>query len=99
METTFYSEILKQLGGRRFLMMTGAKNLVYDNQDLSISMKIMRNAKKVTHVKIKLNSLDLYDLTFYNCGKELKIVSEINNIYCDQLQEIFEQHTGLYLTL
>ena len=46
-----YEIILQQLGGNRFVAMTGAKNLGTSNKkDLSFS--IGRNAKSVTHVHI-----------------------------------------------
>lgn len=95
----FYSEILKQLGGKRFIIMTGAKNLTYDDKSKSIAFKIMRNAKKITHVKIILNGLDLYDMIFYNCGKELKTISQVKNLYCEMIRGEFEKQTGLYTSL
>ena len=91
-------EILKQLGGNRFIMMTGAKNLSCDNT--SMSFKIMRNDAGITHVKIKLNALDLYDMTFYSIrGASFKVKAEASGIYNDMLQEVFTSHTGLYTSL
>jgi hypothetical protein len=47
-----------------------------------------------------LNGMDLYDLKFeYVHGTKVKLVKEYNNIYCDQLIDLFESATGLYLTL
>ena len=57
-------ETIKQLGGNRFLYMVGAKNLAVDKPRNELHMKIMRNAKGVSHVVIKLTSLDLYDMKF-----------------------------------
>ena len=54
--------ILQQLGGNKFIAMTGAKNLGFTNKGLQ--MKIGRNAKGVTHVIIELTSMDLYDIEF-----------------------------------
>ena len=55
--------ILAQLGGANFLLLTGAKNLTYSEN--SFSCKIMKNSKKVSHVKVVLNAMDTYDVTFY----------------------------------
>lgn len=115
MQTQHYAkdesaEILRQLGGKRFSLMTGAKNFCYSSNEKShtvLSFKIGRNSKSVNHVNITLNGLDLYDVEFLNLRLvtkptvELrkKVISEHKNIYCDQLREIFEQSTGLYTTL
>jgi hypothetical protein len=46
-------EILKQLGGNRFIAMTGASNFVRNDKDKTIAFKIGRNAKTINYVKIK----------------------------------------------
>ena len=55
-------EILNQLGGNKFRVMTGAKNFI----DLKngIRMKIGRNKTNANWMEITLNSLDLYDVAF-----------------------------------
>ena len=45
-------EILKQLGGNKFLAMTGAKNLAYD--DNSLNMKLPKNMSQANYLKITL---------------------------------------------
>lgn len=92
-DKTVAVEILKQLGGNKFIAMTGAKNMGCDNT--SMSMQIMRNSKKVTHVKIELTVMDVYIMTFYNCRKDLKIIKKCENVYNDMLIETFENETGL----
>ena len=57
-------QLLQQLGGNRFIMMVGAKNLVVDKSKNELHMKIGRNAKGVSHVRIRLSSMDLYDMEF-----------------------------------
>lgn len=96
---TIANEILMQLGGNKFLMMTGAKNLCFDEKTKSINFKIMRNSFKVTHVKIELTVFDTYTMTFFNCGKELKIIKTVNGVYNDMLQSVFTANTGLYTFL
>ena len=90
--------ILSQLGGNRFIAMTGAKNLVSGNGTLGF--KIGRNSGKCNHVRITLNSNDTYKIEFINVRKmEFKTTSEFNDVYADQLQSIFTEVTGLYTSL
>lgn len=93
--------ILNQLGGQRFVAMVGAKDMGYSSN--SISMKIMRNAKKVTHVTITYDhAKDLYNIKFSNWNArkfDFTTLKEIEGVYCDQLKEIFESNTGLYTSL
>ncbi len=89
-------ETIKQLGGNRFLYMVGAKNLAVDKPRNELHMKIMRNAKGVSHVVIKLTSLDLYDMKFLSlrAGK-VRVKATEKGVYGDQLATFFKKHTGL----
>lgn len=88
--------ILSQLGGSVFVAMTGAKNFV--GSEDGVSMKIGKNAKGVTHVKITLNAQDTYDVKYYAVrGMKLTTKAESNGIYADMLQKDFEANTGLYV--
>ena len=89
-------ETIKQLGGNRFLYMVGAKNLAVDKPRNELHMKIMRNAKGVSHVVIKLTSLDLYDMKFLSirAGK-IRVKATEKGVYGDQLATFFKKHTGL----
>lgn len=112
--TTVASVILQQLGGNKFIAMTGAKNLLA--LENGIRFTIGRNASKANRVEITYNGLDLYDIKFikhtpykikvdYNKGtvKETQektvVLKEYNDIYCDMLQELFTEYTGLYTHL
>ena len=91
--------ILDQLGGNRFAAMTGAHNFAGDNNSLQFSFK---GSRKVNKCRVVLNSMDLYDVSFYKYNSrtaDLKKVSEHNGIYCDMLQDIFTDETGLFTTL
>ena len=93
-----YEIILQQLGGNRFVAMTGAKNLGTNGKDLSFS--IGRNAKKVTHVHIKLTSMDLYDVEFINMrGAKRKVIKKVKGVYGDMLPKIFKKYTGMNVRL
>ena len=94
-----YEVILQQLGGNRFVAMTGAKNLGTSNKkDLSFS--IGRNAKNVSHVHIKLTSMDLYDVEFINMrGAKRKVIKKVKGVYGDMLPKIFKKYTGMNVRL
>ena len=94
-----YETILRQLGGNKFIAMTGAKNLgTSTKKDLSFS--IGRNAKKVTHVHIKLTSMDLYDVEFINMrGAKRKVIKKVKGVYGDMLPKIFKKYTGMNVRL
>ena len=91
--------ILKTLGGNKFRMMTGAKNLAGDEN--SLSMRIGRNSSNSIYLKITLNSMDLYDMKFCKLTRkfEEKSVTEYSDVYNDMLTEVFEKHTGMYTKL
>ena len=91
--------ILSQLGGNKFRMMTGAKNLAGDEN--SLSMRLGRNSSNSNYLKITLNSMDLYDMKFCKLTRkfEEKSVTEYSDVYNDMLTEVFEKHTGMYTKL
>ena len=93
-------QLLQQLGGNKFIMMTGAKNLAVDKAKNTLHMKIGRNAKGVNHLRIKLTGADLYDMEFLQvrAGK-VKVKAKVKGIYADQLQKMFTKHTGMYTSL
>ena len=93
------NEIYRQLGGNKFRVMTGAKNMV--SHEFALSMKIGRNKTNANFMVVELNGNDLYNVTFAKLTKmgEMKSVKEYENVYNDMLVSIFESHTGMYTTL
>ena len=96
--------ILKQLGGNKFITMTGSKNFISD--DYSLRMNLSRNDSGANRLEISLNSMDTYDLHFYRQTTsrktfETKITtkSKVEGVYNDQLQKIFTDVTKLYTRL
>lgn len=90
--------ILEQLGGSRFLAMTGAKNLA--GSEKALTFRIGKNKSKANLVKIELTAADDYTVTFYRVeGVYLKEVEQSEGIYFDQLQALFTEVTGLYTRL
>jgi len=90
-------ETLKQLGGNRFIAMTGAKNFAVGPKGMSF--KIGRNSKNVNYVRIDLKG-DLYNMEFIQmrAGK-MKVKSKEKGVYNDQLQKMFTKNTGMYTSL
>ena len=103
--------ILQQLGGNRFIAMTGASHFVSDGNTLR--MNLPRNASKANRLYITLAADDTYTMRFfyYRAGgwrvnhktmtvTETKTVErdvyKIEGVYFDQLQSIFTKQTGLY---
>lgn len=98
--------ILDQLGGNKFLVMTGVTHLLADGNTLR--MTLPKNASKANRLYITLDSTDTYTMRFfrYTPGRlnkktfawsedkteEIKLV---NGVYCDMLQEIFTAITGM----
>lgn len=104
--------ILQQLGGGRFVVMTGSRDFIaIDN---GLRMGLARNASKANRLDITLNSMDTYDMRFYRYtsarystrGGQFKMypekittVKEYTGVCFDQLQELFTNVTGLYTRL
>ena len=91
------AEMLKQLGGGRFIAMTGAKDFVVGPK--GATFKIGRNAKSISHVRIDLEN-DLYNVEFIRVrGTKITVVKYFKHIYFDQLRDLFERETGLRTSL
>jgi len=91
---TVATTILQQLGGNRFIAMTGAHNIGGGRDHLIF--RVMKNTHNVNAVRILLNGLDLYDINFYKVqGSSVTIVHHIENVYAEDLQTVFTSNTGL----
>ena len=92
--------IVNQLGGRRFMLMTGTKSFAFDSTG-GVSFKICRNKSKCNHVVIEYDySKDLYNVVFGRIhGTKYSELKRTNGCYFDMLVEMFEDYTGLYTTL
>lgn len=87
--------ILQQMGGQnRLVAFTGAYGFAYADGDVSFRIK----NRKVNYVKVKLNGKDLYDVTFGRVsGTNFKVVEQLDDVYAEDLIDIFEKSTGMYL--
>ena len=94
---TVANTILAQLHGRRFIVMTGSKQFLGDDNSLTFQFPTHKGSN---YCKITLTSDDLYDIKFKRIHKvkgitQVDQTSDHYGIYSDQLQEIFTNVTGL----
>lgn len=94
--------ILNQLGGNRFIAMTGSKNFL--NVGNGLRMNLTRNKSKAQFLKIELNGFDTYTMKFFSARRTesdiiIKDIQTIESVYADQLNSIFEEVTGLFTKL
>mgnify|MGYP000862902822 CR=1 FL=1 len=96
---TVAQTILDQMGGaRRLAAFTGAKNFVSGENYLQFS--IGKGARdKINNVKIALNAMDTYDVTFGRTyGTKYHQIKTTEDIYNTELMDFFEDQTGFFLT-
>ena len=92
------TEILNQLGGKKFIAMTGSKEFI-DMGD-GLKMKLTSNKLKAQYLYIQLLQNDTYKMTFAKIVKmEWIVVSDTVGVYADMLQKVFTEKTGLDTTL
>ena len=90
--------ILSQLGGNKFIAMTGSKGFTGD--DKSLTFRIGRNAGDWNAVKIELTPMDDYTITFYRFHKcSISKIKDVEGVCCDNLTDIFTNETGLEVSL
>lgn len=97
---TVSETILAQLGGWRFISMTGASSLVGDPGMLQFSLP--KNERKINKVRIELTPADTYTVKFYSIrqrGLSVNVIAEREGVYAENLREVFERETGLYTSL
>lgn len=98
--------ILEQLGGNKFIAMTGAGNFVSDGNTLR--MTLPKNRSKANRLYITLDGTDTYTMDFfkYSAGHlnkksfawvpdKLEDVKTVSDVYADMLQDIFTAVTGM----
>jgi hypothetical protein len=101
-QTQIAETILAQLGGRRFVAMTGARQLTAHSDALSFRIPGAGGFAKqsINYVKVTLRPSDTYDVEFSRVrGRKVTIVASKSDIYADQLREVFTRETGLDTSL
>lgn len=96
-------EILRQLGGGRFIAMTGASQLA--GGDKMLQFRIPQTKKgRINKIRIVLEPDDTYTVNAYRVEQPGKRnawqfacheVAVRSDVYCDSLQEVFTDLTGL----
>ena len=86
--------ILKQLGGGRFIAMTGAKNLAFMSNPPGLHMSIGRGTKDgIKYLRVNYDrGSDTYTMIFAN--KSGGTVKSVSNVYANSLQRVFTSTTG-----
>jgi hypothetical protein len=90
--------ILEQLGGNKFISMTGAYNFIAGEIFLGFKLPSQPNFVKsgINYVEIALTPMDDYTMIFANIkGVTYTEIAMVDRLYFDQLQEVFTEHTGL----
>jgi hypothetical protein len=86
--------ILQQLGGRRFIAMTGARNICASS-DGALTFRIPKS-NGINYVSITLDPSDTYTVLFGYIGRTMMTaVATMSNVYAEDLQALFTEHTGL----
>lgn len=99
-DMTVAKTILQQLGGNRFVAMTGTKNFV--GCDDALVMSLPRNKSKANKLRIVLTPMDTYTMEFQKINMKkmtVETVKTVENVYCDLLQDAFMTETGMYTSL
>lgn len=98
-ELTVANTILAQLGGRRFIAMTGASSFGGGKNALGFRVPAKMTKNNISGVRITLDPSDTYTVTFLaQRGAptfEVYTVAEHSLIYSDQLEDVFRSETGL----
>lgn len=90
-------EILRQLGGARFIVMTGASKFVGTGNSLTMKLPTEPSPKGVGSVEIILTPMD--DYTMITRDRNYRTINTVHGVYCDNLEDVFETETGLYTHL
>lgn len=88
--------ILAQLGGNRFLAMTGARNLVGGANALSFDLPHGFAKNKANKVRVTLTPVDEYRVEFFKLYRlDLTTVGEVDGVQAEDLRQVFTTATGL----
>jgi len=97
---TIAAEILNQLGGSRFVAMTGAKMFTHDGASLRFRLPSRFAREGINFVKVTLTAADDYTVEFGKVwGLNYKTITTQTGVYGDTLRASFTAATGLDCTL
>lgn len=102
MSTQVAQTILEQLGGRKFIAMTGARNFVGGESSLAFRLPGGGGfcKKGINVVQITLTPDDTYTMTFQRRNHVKGVltwtdIAQHHGVYFDMLQSMFTSETGL----
>ena len=92
--------ILNQLGGYRFITMTGARSLVDTGDGLMFQLPERFARAGINKIVVTLNANDYYDLQAWRIkGVDCRLIEERTNVPAETLRETFTRLTGLDTSL
>ena len=89
--------IIQQLGGLTLLrLLLGTRKVLFNDNGIRFDI---HGCRKINHIKIEYNEgADLYDVKFFRYDKlSLRVIAEYDDVYADQLCDMIESETGLFL--
>lgn len=98
---------LQQLGGKnRLSVMIGATEFFSENEGKTLRFKF-KMCSKANLIRITLDPSDTYTVEFIKQGRlsrktftvKSSTVKVVDGVYNDMLRDVFENFTGLYLSL
>lgn len=93
--------ILAQLGGNKFLAMTGSHSLCAEKNNLQF--KVGKNPKKISAVTIELTPMDVYTVKFWKMRTKNGLLgfesTDHTDVYAEDLAPLFVKETGLQTRL
>jgi len=91
--------ILAQLGGRRFIAMTGARDFIGGDNFITFGLPAGFAKDGINKIRITLDWTDTYIFEALKVfpGPELKFdtIKKLDYVYADDLEDIFTSLTGL----
>jgi len=95
-DLTISKTILAQLGGRRFIAMTGARDFIGGTDYLMFRLPRGLAKNGINKVKITLDWTDTYIVEAMRLGPvACEILEKVDFVYADALQSVFTSLTGL----
>ncbi len=96
MDNHIAATILQQIGGKRFMVMTGSHDFI--NLGNGLRMSLSRNKTSANRLEILYN-MRFYRQSFSRKTFEVKIkdIKTYEGVYCDMLEDIFSDVTGMHL--
>lgn len=101
-DMTVANTIATQLGGiGRLRTLCGAKQFIGSEDSLAIHLPPSSTKGRADRIVIRLNADDLYEvrtMKFVRRTLECVTLETREGVFCDNLMDVFEDMTGLFLT-